>query len=243
MSPVPFAIGTFSAANGAVVTGLVLDQGVLDLGRELPGATLRSLLDHWDESLNTLQTIADRAAPGALDHPSGSLRPLPPVSPPGQLFQAGANYREHLVELTKAGPDRMHRNMTDDERRRALETIDERARTGDRTSSSDFPTRSSEQKTTSSCPTASESVDWELELAAVIGRAARDVPRARALDVVAGYTICNDITARDRIFRDDVDRNRNRLVRRGRTGPRSSRPGPCSCPPPTPATRWRCASR
>lgn len=204
MSPVPFAVGTFSAANGAVLTGLVLDQGVLDLGRELPGATLRSILDSWDESLNTLQAIADRAPPGPLDYPLGSLRPLPPVSPPGQLFQAGANYREHLVELTKAGPDRMHRDMTDDERRRALETIDERARTGVPYIFLGLPHSIVGAEDDIVLPNGIKSVDWELELAAIIGRPARHVPRSRALDVVAGYTICNDITARDRIFRDDV---------------------------------------
>lgn len=40
-------------------------------------------------------------------------------------------------------------------------------------------------------------VDHEAELAVVIGQRASRVPVARALDVVAGYTICNDVTARD----------------------------------------------
>lgn len=40
-------------------------------------------------------------------------------------------------------------------------------------------------------------VDHEAELAVVIGERAHRVPRHAALDVVAGYTICNDVTARD----------------------------------------------
>jgi len=40
-------------------------------------------------------------------------------------------------------------------------------------------------------------VDYEGELAVVIGRLSRDVPRERALDVVLGYTCANDVTARD----------------------------------------------
>jgi 2-keto-4-pentenoate hydratase/2-oxohepta-3-ene-1,7-dioic acid hydratase in catechol pathway len=43
----------------------------------------------------------------------------------------------------------------------------------------------------------SKTMDWEIELAAVIGRAAKNVPVASALDHVAGYTIANDLSARD----------------------------------------------
>jgi len=46
-------------------------------------------------------------------------------------------------------------------------------------------------------PDASDAVDYEGELAVVIGRAARNVSPARALEHVAGYTIANDVTARD----------------------------------------------
>ena len=46
-------------------------------------------------------------------------------------------------------------------------------------------------------PLFSQMVDWEVELAAVIGKAAKDVPVEKALDYVAGYTIANDLSARD----------------------------------------------
>jgi 2-keto-4-pentenoate hydratase/2-oxohepta-3-ene-1,7-dioic acid hydratase in catechol pathway len=46
--------------------------------------------------------------------------------------------------------------------------------------------------------------DWELELTAVIGRSARRVSRDQALAHVAGYTICNDLTVRDRVYRADL---------------------------------------
>lgn len=42
-----------------------------------------------------------------------------------------------------------------------------------------------------------QSLDYEVELVAVIGRRGRDIPAAKALDYVFGYTIMNDITARD----------------------------------------------
>lgn len=51
-------------------------------------------------------------------------------------------------------------------------------------------------------PTLTERVDWEVELAAVIGTTARHVPREDAFDVIAGYTVANDVSARDLQFRD-----------------------------------------
>jgi 2,4-diketo-3-deoxy-L-fuconate hydrolase len=49
-------------------------------------------------------------------------------------------------------------------------------------------------------PYITQQCDWELELAAVIGRPARYVPRASALSFIAGYTIVNDISMRDRLY-------------------------------------------
>jgi 2-keto-4-pentenoate hydratase/2-oxohepta-3-ene-1,7-dioic acid hydratase in catechol pathway len=49
-----------------------------------------------------------------------------------------------------------------------------------------------------------KNVDWEVELAAVIGRPAKDVPKEKALGYLAGYTIANDLSARDRGRRANV---------------------------------------
>ena len=46
-------------------------------------------------------------------------------------------------------------------------------------------------------PAVSEQIDYESELAVIIGRGGRDIPRARAMDHVFGYTVLNDVTARD----------------------------------------------
>jgi 2-keto-4-pentenoate hydratase/2-oxohepta-3-ene-1,7-dioic acid hydratase in catechol pathway len=47
-------------------------------------------------------------------------------------------------------------------------------------------------------------MDWEVELAAVIGKAAKNVPMNKALSYVAGYTIANDLSARDRGHRPHI---------------------------------------
>jgi 2-keto-4-pentenoate hydratase/2-oxohepta-3-ene-1,7-dioic acid hydratase in catechol pathway len=53
-------------------------------------------------------------------------------------------------------------------------------------------------------PTYSKMVDWEAELTAVIGRPARNVSVANALNYVAGYTVANDLSARDLTKRSPV---------------------------------------
>jgi len=52
-------------------------------------------------------------------------------------------------------------------------------------------------------------VHYEGELAVVIGRIAKDVPAARASDVIFGYTVANDVTARD-LQRKDVQMTRGK---------------------------------
>ena len=52
------------------------------------------------------------------------------------------------------------------------------------------------------CPDFVDQLDYEIELAVVIGRDCRDVPVERAPDVVSGYMILNDVSARDMQFRD-----------------------------------------
>ena len=51
-------------------------------------------------------------------------------------------------------------------------------------------------------PDLAERVDWEVELAIVIGRRMRRVPAERVLDHVLGYTVANDVSARDLQFGD-----------------------------------------
>lgn len=53
-------------------------------------------------------------------------------------------------------------------------------------------------------PADTTQADWELELGVIIGRAARHVSRTEALSYVAGYTIVNDLTSRDKVYRADM---------------------------------------
>ncbi len=56
-------------------------------------------------------------------------------------------------------------------------------------------------------PSVVEELDYETELTLVIGKRCRDVPEDRAYDVIAGYTVLNDISARDVVRRERAEGN------------------------------------
>jgi 2-keto-4-pentenoate hydratase/2-oxohepta-3-ene-1,7-dioic acid hydratase in catechol pathway len=100
---------------------------------------------------------------------------MPPIPDPEKIVCIGLNYRSHAAE---AGIDPPTSPTIFAKYRNAL------AGPG----------------ATVPLPAASEKVDFEAEVAFVIGRRARDVPEGRALDHVAGYTLFNDLSARDLQF-------------------------------------------
>jgi 2,4-didehydro-3-deoxy-L-rhamnonate hydrolase len=161
-------------------------------------ATIRALLDDWGRVHPVLAGLADAAGPED-GVPLSSLRMAAPVEP-RQIFQAGANYRSHVAEIIVSGrePDD---TRSDDELRRVAEAMmDERARTGSPFFFSGLPAAMCGPDDDVLLPPEATQVDWEAELAVVIGSTARRVPRERALDCIAGYTVCNDISARDLQF-------------------------------------------
>jgi 2-keto-4-pentenoate hydratase/2-oxohepta-3-ene-1,7-dioic acid hydratase in catechol pathway len=201
-----FSLGTF-ARDGGPFAGLVVGDRVADLDRRFaPATTVRGLLDDWDANLPHLQALADELDPADAEHELGALRPLPPVWPCGQIFQAGANYRQHVLDLMTGAEQRSDASdgLTAERRDDARRVLDERARDGE-----PFVFQGSAHAMVGAeddvvLPADHAQHDWELELAVVIGRPARRVPRERALEVVAGYTICNDITTRDALIRPDA---------------------------------------
>lgn len=199
----PFALGTFSSEHEGVFGAIVIDGAVFPL--EQP-RSVRSLLEHWEEEFPGLQQQADRRRTDQAPYQYGGVRTLPPVSPPGQIFQAGANYRQHVLELLAGAEHRGDNSDGIDDRQRAAarQALDERARSG-----APFVFQGSAHAVVGAeddvvLPRDSAQADWELELVAVIGRRARRVPRERAMECVAGYVIANDLTLRDRLSRPDV---------------------------------------
>jgi 2,4-didehydro-3-deoxy-L-rhamnonate hydrolase len=203
----PFALGTFELPSRAVFPGLVVDDKVVDLAPHLgSGVSIRRLVEDWDGSFERLQLLADTLGSTEAGADLSALRPLPPILPPGQIFQAGANYRQHVLDLIAGAEQRGDASdgLRPSDRDAAREELDRRLESGQ-----PFVFLGSAHTMVGALddvvlPWDSEQHDWELELAAVIGSRARRVPRDRALDAVAGYTICNDLTARDALSRDDA---------------------------------------
>jgi acylpyruvate hydrolase len=103
-----------------------------------------------------------------------TVRPLIPR--PGKVICVGLNYKAHIEETKR-----------DDSDYPVLFTK--------------FATSLTGAYDTIACPLESHQVDYEGELAVVIGAPARRLDAARALDVVAGYTVANDVTMRDFQYR------------------------------------------
>ncbi|MFI7500937.1 fumarylacetoacetate hydrolase family protein [Streptomyces sp. NPDC049687] len=200
----PFALGTLSAPDQVPFPALVIPEGrVLDLRTALgdPATTTRGIFERWDAVLPRLHALAEDADAGW--QPLDGLRAHAPVEP-RQIFQSGANYRQHVIDLEVA-----HRSP--DDPRTVEQARAEIAAIMDRRAAEDLPyvfiglpSAVTGPYDDVVLPGWAEQPDWELELAAVIAEPAHRVSVEDALDHVAGYTIANDLTDRATVFRRDM---------------------------------------
>ena len=194
---VPFALGVFAAEDGARFTGLVRGERVRDVSAL---GSVNALLADWDDSLATLGGLAaDASGPW---HDLAALDVRCPVEP-RQILQAGANYRKHVVDIVMAErradlSTTGHNSDTpeDEVRAWAENMMDERVRTGSPYVFNGLAGALTGPYDEIVLPERGTKHDWELELALVIGKPARHLTRENALEHVAGYTICNDLTTR-----------------------------------------------
>ncbi len=179
--------------------GRVLDLTDVPLGDAPAGATVRDLLEHWDTVLPELQALQPDAGWTALER--SELRA--PIAP-RQILQAGANYRTHVLDLAVQHTELSEGRTPAQVRAAAAASLDLRAREGIPYFFLGLNTAIAGPFDDVTLPAYSDKHDWELELVAVIGRRAWRVGRDEALDHVAGYTIGNDLTTRDLVFRRDM---------------------------------------
>jgi 2-keto-4-pentenoate hydratase/2-oxohepta-3-ene-1,7-dioic acid hydratase in catechol pathway len=194
--------GRAGGEGGAVFAGLVAGDRVRDLSDLGPAVTVAGLLDGWDA---TLPVLADLAA-----SPSGRWLPVAettihaPVRP-RQVLQSGANYHKHVLDLVMAEFRADDDGMTEAEARaRGKAMMDARVAGGTPYVFIGLPSAMCGPYDEVVLPERGRQHDWELELAVVIGRTARNVAREDAMRHVAGYTICNDLTTRDQLYRPDL---------------------------------------
>ena len=199
-----FALGTFSIAGAAPFAGLVVDGRVIAAGPE----SVLQLVRHWDTAFPALRRLADdfRAGPHASalrarSAPLDTLRVHPPVDLPRNVYCAGMNYRKHVIDLimSQSGVAERPGLSAAERRAEAEKTMDVRAASGQPFVFIKAVSAMIGAHDPVPLPADVTRPDWELELGVVIGRPARYVSRDAALSYVAGYTVVNDVTARDRI--------------------------------------------
>lgn len=217
--PITYRLATVSPPGGTPAPTLVVDEIAYSLRDvsdwlamrrlSLKGTeTMVALLEHWAHNAPLLEEaaqaiLADRATGlRQAGQQIGTLTFHPPVNLPRQIFCAGANYKRHVVQIIMSQATEATKNMTAEERRTYGERLmDERAARG-----SPFFFVKAQSAVTGPynpivLPSNATQPDWELELAVVIGKRAYQVTRTQALEYVAGYTIANDVTSRDRLLR------------------------------------------
>ncbi|MEJ2860407.1 fumarylacetoacetate hydrolase family protein [Actinomycetospora flava] len=211
-------LGTFSRpGEDRRFAGLVTDSDtVVDLG-----TTMRDLLADWDATLDGL----DGRTGG---EPLTGLRVHAPVEP-GQILQSGANYRTHVIDLAAAHHAERGSRPDAEIRAEVAEMMDRRAAEGTPYLFIGLPSAVTGPTDDVVIPPWTQKFDWELELAAVIGREAFRVDRSTALEHVAAYTIANDLTARDQVFRRDMPEIGTDWFR-GKNGPGFTPLGPWLVP-------------
>ncbi len=156
--------------NGQTQIGAVVDDSLVIASDNIPNASnMLEFLSSGEAGLAALQALI-AAGNHRVDLAEVSL--LAPIVRPGKLLGVGLNYADHIGETGMEKPE--------------------------------YPTFFTKQSTcviasgeAIHCPKVSDKVDYEAELAFVIGKRCRHVPLEKAHEVIAGYTICNDVTVRD----------------------------------------------
>jgi 2-keto-4-pentenoate hydratase/2-oxohepta-3-ene-1,7-dioic acid hydratase in catechol pathway len=190
---------------GGPKAGIVIADDWFDLagaakvaGRShLQRALLDDLLDDWDASRTELAGLAhavssDRAAFAAAAINRSDVELLAPQVRPGAIYGAGANYRDHVEAMGRA----FNMKLVLDPKGEGIPPWhflkSGRTTLSGHRGAVPFPPRT-------------ERLDWEAELAVVIGRRAFKVSTDEALGCVAGYMCANDLSARDHLVRQAVD--------------------------------------
>lgn len=193
-----YAIGTFARDGEQPFPGLVLDgERVIDLS----GYGWRDT-DHILCGWAAAEGVIDRLAEGP-GIPLDELTTLAPLVP-NQILQSGANYRTHVIDLVVA--EELERGSMSRDEAQALgaQVMEERVAVGEPYIFLGAPSAVTGPYDEVILPRRGEQHDWELELAAVIGIGGRQIPRSEALNHIAGYTIANDLTTRDLVYRPDL---------------------------------------
>jgi 2-keto-4-pentenoate hydratase/2-oxohepta-3-ene-1,7-dioic acid hydratase in catechol pathway len=166
---------TFQHAAEQPRPGVLVDKGVVDISTIAPD--LLTLIEMGEQGL---QHVRDALGSAGTPLPLSDVQLLAPIPRPRKnIMCVGMNYVAHAYESARAR--------------------------GKPATLPPHPVYFTKAVTTVNHPegivpydaSVSEEIDWEVELAVVLGRTGKNIPEAEALEHVWGYTIINDVSARD----------------------------------------------
>jgi 2-keto-4-pentenoate hydratase/2-oxohepta-3-ene-1,7-dioic acid hydratase in catechol pathway len=178
-----YKLATYQSADGPRA-GVILGDMIFDAERLTSRyTTVLGILEDWDNADEMLRDASTKAARDGKGQPLQHTQLRAPVLWPSAIYCAGANYSDHAAEMARRAnrppePDPKSLGLKPWHFIKASRSL---ADPGATVSASHY----------------TQKLDWEVELAAVIGKTAKNVTVEQALDHVAGYTAANDLSARD----------------------------------------------
>jgi len=176
-----FALATYRRSTGAEAPGIAVNGKLYEAASALPQGVAGAVAD-WPKAQAAVRQLGEQALAGKLRPAPEGVGALSAPIRPMRIFCAAANYIEHAKEMGSAlaaksqSKPYMFLKLQDTVIGPGAEIVK---------------------------PPETAKLDWEVELGVVIGRQARRIGVAQALDYVAGYTVVNDISARDLNSRTD----------------------------------------
>jgi acylpyruvate hydrolase len=164
--------------------GIVHGERVIDvvaaadaLRQAAPATSVKAALTSGPQTLEALQALVDRATAKGLHRPLAGLKLLPPIPDPAKFFCVGKNNKKHREELVA---NKMLTEMPN-EPTGFIKLVSTMAGDGDAVVK----------------PVDITTLDYEPELCYVVGKRAHGVKKAEVMDYITGFTLTNDISARE----------------------------------------------
>ncbi len=174
--------------NGVESVGVLTQRGIIDIPTIWPGSgPPRNIIDILrQDAIATVKKLAEKSD---IIIPVENVKLLAPISRPGKLLALAGNFGEHIKEASLKRGFKL--GLSDAQKQTTVPRPFLKPATTIIGPDDQIP-----------WPAYSEQIDYELELAVVIGKHAKCVEAEEAIDCIAGYTIANDVSARSVTFKN-----------------------------------------
>jgi len=177
--------------DDVVSCGILTERGIVDIPSSWPGPdrprSIKEVLEQGRCGLGLLRRIAGLPADTV---PLEAVKVLAPIARPGKILALAGNYSEHIKEASVHHGYKL--GLSDSPRQTTVPRPFLKPATCILNPGETIP-----------WPVYSREIDYELELAIVIGTAAKCIKASAAPDHIAGYAIVNDVSARSVTFSHD----------------------------------------